>query len=1126
MGTTLDALTSQTGPGIRRVWVLQIEGYPYLLTSHSSSSAVVTAWSGTDHTQCLTGLAVRQDMRSELDPWDPFKDGGSFSFSVLPATSADTFGVDVFRKEGGNASPLATALDCNDTSVVVRRSDDFAAGPSTIYIGSEAIAYDTNTTATETFSSITRGKYSPFTTSSGARFSRPHRLTATLPGVPPEATPSTMVRSIPTEWNGKWVAAYLHRVVAGVLDTKAQAHLAFAGKIAEISDAADGTTVVQCDSVLKVISEGQLFREPFKARVQEGIYLPDTPAPNVQISATSKRTTAAGTTSTGTANVLLLGGGFYTPARLQSEITDWLAAEYLAGRLIFRASFDLYTVTNDGTRSSVLVGDTTAGNAERHFEISTDYGPLASFFGWAGGGLGGSTNGTAATTFYYSADCPLRVVSLPETSTGTTTSVLYENASGSFVDQSLYIPNALAAADFTKGILRIGEGYYLCDTPDGDSVQIQRYEALDRLAGFTSAPKSYLTYDEAGDMEIQQVLVLQSTFAVLVLSMLLSTGTSGFNSGTYDVLAEHVGLAIPYSLLTDSFVNEVALSPEGGKLMTVVLDKPTRFSDVYNVDFILRHLLMIWRQGRVALAGFATPTSDAALSIGADDKASPMDTADNLRVVAKLSDRWVKNSISIKHSRTLFSGEYTGAPVVLADHSSQAAYGSRGITLEGRNFISGQGILTQDLMAILPSFAAGLPFITRPSMVCTIPVAYPLFETHSAGEAALLTDDFARDPTTGQRGLSGEPCLIIGSQYDHGAAEHGDTPRMRPPSGQLEVMLFPGRSLAIYSPAGQIDDTANAGGFSAGYNSAVPSIRLYANKYSDASDTITDPARFPAGSKIEITEIDPLDPASPTQWTREVLSRSGNDLTLTSTLSAPAWDATKLYLVRAQTYASAAAAQQAKCFQADDADYLISDLREAYGYAFFGAGQVDAYQAWTITEVAERHANTAYGDGRPLDTAYAHGSARNLNALISYKTAPQCPKPYSEARTYASGAWDLVHIEPVFIGRGIYGTQSRSLCLSPIINSTDGTPANVRVTLGRSRPIGTTKADVTRVSPYRTNTFTTTSTTDVIPTAVAFSTSHLKLGDQAFGGIGWLYVEANSKARFKGWGEHRVGPLT
>lgn len=1120
MGTTLTDLISVDG--ISRVWVVAIEGYQYLLTSHDTPSAVVTAWAGTDWVSCLGGLAVKQDMRTDLDPWDPFKDGGSLTFNVIDQDGTDRFGIDVSRKEGGTSSPLAASKDPDDTTIVVLRSDDFAASGA-IYVGSEAIAYTTNTTATETFSSLTRGSWSPFTTESGSRYARSHRINSTIPGVPPQATPATIVRSFPTEWLGKYVAVYLHRVVAGVLDVKAQAHLAFAGRIAQIDDEADGTVTVSCDSVLKTIAEGVVFREPFRARIAEGLYIPST----AHMFADSSRTTTGPVVTTGLANSLAFSAGFYTAAEIQSAINDWLLSEYAAPRLLFRATFDLYRITADGTRSMVGVTDGTAGNAIREFRMTTDYGPLAQFMGiQTQGTLGGETNGTGLTQFYYSTETPLRVLALGNIGAGTQAQVSYEQAAGSFVDQSLFIPNVLDQAAFTKGVLRIGQGYYVCDTPDGDSVNIQRLEVLDRLAGLDGEPpRSWLTYDDPGDIEIQQIILAQSTFRALVMSMLTSTGATGFNDSNWDVWPEQLGLAIPHSILS-TLDAQLAVAPEANKIMTIPIDKPTRFVDLWNVDFILRHLSLIWRQEKLTLTGFATPTSEASLSLGADDKAAATDAVDGLRIVARTGDKWMRNSITIKHGRTLFSGEYTQTPVVIDDKASQNAYGTKAITLEGRNFIAGGGILGQDLFALLPSFAAGLPFITRPSLTCMIPVSFNLFETHTAGEAVLLTDTFARDPTSGERGLTGKPSLVVSSHFDHGGAQHGNPPTMRPPSGTLEVMLFPGRTLARYSPAGQLDDTASAGGFAAGYNNGTSTIRLYANKYTDAVDPSVDASYFPAGAKIEITEIDPADPAAPLQWSRTVQSQSGNDIVMTATLAAPAFDSTKVYLVRPQTYSSATATQQLKTFQADDADQRIEDLRDPFAYAFFGAGQLDEYQAWSSSELAERYAATAFGDGKALDTAYAHGSARNLNILRDLKCAPQCPQVYSESRGYTSGTWDLVHVELVFIGRGTYGTFTRPINLSPIIHSTDGNTANVRVTLARHAPMGTALADVTRVAPYRTSTFTTTSTTDVIPTSVAFATHHLKLADNAMHGLGWLYVEVNSKAVFKGFAEQVVGAFS
>ena len=147
MGTTLTDLTS--GESIAWDVVIAIEGYGNLLTT-GSTAAAITAWAGTDWSAALGGLAVTHwNLRSKLDPWEPFTNESSLTFSVMDVDSAyaDTFGIDTHRKEGGTTSPLATSLDPNDASLVVLRSDDFAAS-GTLYVGAEAIAYSTNTTAT------------------------------------------------------------------------------------------------------------------------------------------------------------------------------------------------------------------------------------------------------------------------------------------------------------------------------------------------------------------------------------------------------------------------------------------------------------------------------------------------------------------------------------------------------------------------------------------------------------------------------------------------------------------------------------------------------------------------------------------------------------------------------------------------------------------------------------------------------------------------------------------------------------------------------------------------------------------------------------------------------------------
>ena len=101
MGATLAQL--QTGQA-RVKWVAAIYGYPYLLTD-ASTSAAITAWSGTGWTQAIGGLVVDGQWKQSIDPYKPFQPGGTIQL-FIPDSDSDTFGVDVFRN--GRAASGAT----------------------------------------------------------------------------------------------------------------------------------------------------------------------------------------------------------------------------------------------------------------------------------------------------------------------------------------------------------------------------------------------------------------------------------------------------------------------------------------------------------------------------------------------------------------------------------------------------------------------------------------------------------------------------------------------------------------------------------------------------------------------------------------------------------------------------------------------------------------------------------------------------------------------------------------------------------------------------------------------------------------------------------------------------------
>lgn len=1121
MATTYDALVS--GENVAIDTCITIEGFSYVLTTGSATSAVA-AYAASDWTAALSGVSCFWKLSGDLHPWEPFRaGGGNFSFAVQDADGLDVFGIATHKKTATGTSILASDVSPAATTATVLRSDDFASAGH-VYVGAEAIKYDTNDTGTETFDDLTRGFWSPFTTSSGARFARSHRVNSTIPGI--NLAPD--VTDIPTEWVGKWVAVRLHRRLGSTADTVAESHLAYVGQIASVRDSEDGQTVVECKHVLDILAETPVFREPWKASLREGVWLRQ----GVQFTLDTQRVViGVGTNTGGSADPLLvvpssaagayeIDEGFYTAGQVQFFLNRWMAAAYAASDTVLATTFTARINTTEGIRSRVEWSDGSAGSAVRSGELKTNASWVAQFFGWDL--LTQQFGGLATSGFNYSANEPTRIATIV---TDSASEVEYNGAQGSWFDQDAYLPTVLAAGGFTKGIVKVGGSYYLAGTPTAGVIELRRSDALNKLAGVTPAP---FGASGSGVLEIQQVLVLEGSFFGQFLAFLFSTGAAGFNSPNWDVWPEHVGLGIPYSIFSSSFEAELAAAPSAGTQRTTVIEKATTFADLFEWAFTLRHLQPVWGNGRVSLTGWATPTSGATLTITEAMKHVPVGQRDNSIPVAEQSDRYLRNVIKIDYDRLPFQDTYQSSHTI--DHKkSQNASGARPITIKARDAVSGGGLLGENLSALLPSFIAGLSFLTRPIHIVRVPVSFSQFITHSPGQTVLFTDTFLRDPSTGTRGVTGKPALIIGAWYDWGGGETNGKPRA--PQGELTLMLFPGRSLAPYTATAHVQSVAAGGG-------GTSVVTCHAHRYSESSDPV-DVSRFAANYIVRIRERDPSNPAAPQEWqpvTVVSVNAGANTMTVGDTLAG--FDPTKNYVVEFSEYTNLdpLLAQDDSCFQADDADALVQDLREAYAYAYFGVGQVSTFTAADpATDLPERHVESSFGDGAPLSTGDAFAIARNLNNAVNYGTAPQPPVTYSESGTFGSPAgsqtWRAVRVELIDVGKGIPTstdvTRTRKLYAAPIFHSSDGADATVRLTLLRDLP-STSEAgtwDLDRPLPYQEASFTDTSTSDVFPTAQSLDFSHLRLGDEELGGIGFLLIEVSEKAVFVGLSHCYLGPL-
>lgn len=1151
MGTTLDMLNAYGGAV---TFVAQIEGYDTLLVSDHPAE-VLTAWQDADlpgnydAAHAVSGLCVHWSQEQRHSPWTPFGQPPMLAFSVVAGRDengddTDAFGAAVAKRTSTLQTSLIAALDPNDTTATVRSTAAFP-GSGTVHVGAEAMAY--TTTAADEFQTLTRGLYSPFHTSSSARFARTHHAfdPSTAVGDALAVRIPPVVADEQRDWVGRWVGVWICRRSTGsVIDGPDDALLAFAGQIAEVTEGEHGETIVECEHALRSVYDRNLFANPYQAIAAEGVQLKvgasnDFTCVTTRV-ATSKTANPLTIVSGAPASVNEIQEGVYTIYELGAAINAWLQAEYAAARLMFSVSYDAaYDNGTDGPRGVLSYSDSggSAGDIRRAV-VTWPTAMVSRYLGWDGNTTI-SIDTITSTSSIRSPKTPLRFLI-----SNLATTVTVTNPRGVWIDQGGILPTPLHdPSGLEDGVIRIGDSghavvQHVSDTELGvlfSSSELNRYlPALDPNPGTAIE----VPIDDDRDLSVSQVILAEASFKDLLLQILFSTGASGFNHATYDTLSAELGCALPYQLGGADLVADVAACADADEPLVVVLRKPTRFVDLFNVDMILRWSFFTWGAGRIRLRTWGTPTSGAAvLAIDDNDKGLPPSAAESdpqrSRAVERLE--FIRNIVTVTWGQDA-TGELVRPPIPILDVVSMSVHGDRAIELKARNTLArGQ---VGDFLGVVSRFAAGLSLFSRPHRVVRRTMGLHHFEQLVPGTFVTITDHDVRDPETGLHysratdsgGLTGWPGIVVANEHDWGGSRPGlggPAPEPDDPFGEVEIMIFDRVTASPYSPAAQVDETASTGGYSAGYNDGAKTLKLREHEHSGASDA-ADSSRFAAGDEVRIVQIDPDNPAAPITWLRTVASVSTNELVLTATLSAPAWDATKIYRVVPQDYATVQGSQRSSAFQADDADGLVSGTRQPYAMVVSGTGQANPFTGSAATELPARWADVASGDGVALDVAYARDAGRLANNLVSYKTGPQTPAVCSEARSGSpTGTWKLVTIEPVAVGIGeLFASQTRKLSVAPQFRSKTGGSVSVRVSLCRLWPQGDSLHDATLVDPYVSATFTTTSTTYVTATAQDLDIAHLNLSPSSLGGLGWLAVEVNSgNAEVLGLARRCLGPV-
>ena len=1146
MGTTLTDLNAKSG--IKLLYTAIIEGCQYVLTNDDPEVAILaysesnTSPYADDFTEAIGGLTIGWDTNQRLTPWKPFPPPCLVKLTVvpglLPSTDviSDAFGTLVFKRTPANQSELRANVDCNDTSVTVARADDFPAS-GTLYIGGlEAASYSSRDTGTDVFTISQRGKYPATLTSTSARWARTVKPLTTSEQ---EAGVSPIVTSGPTAWVGRWVAIWVHRVVGGIPDTveddQSAAHCMFVGTIASVGQA-DGATVVECLDVRQKIYGARLMRDQFRAKVKEGVYLETGQTFTVK---TSRNSTTIGT---GTALTVVASGasgtnqineGMFSAEELGVKIMAWLQGERAAARILFNLSYQALWASSAGTHGRIhIIDPTTTAGQVRTVILTFPSQHVSRFLGWDGEPI--DKVATISDQAFESPSVPLRY-SFGGGAFGALQEFVLTEPRGTWESQATLLPAALRdIANGIDGVLKVGDLGYVRAKRVSDTSFL--YTEIGMGAFFPGQTddafdtRIKLNVDESTSIDVSQVLILESTFKTLLLQTLLTTGTGTFNHATYDVGTEGMGCGVPYSALGSDFVTELDSISGAADTLTCIVREPTSFHQMFEADFILRRAFLVWAGGRLRIKTWATPTSGyAALALDESSKAAPVGAGDKNRAAASEQADYY-NLVTFRYNVDA-DGNYRDS-FTLKDATSIRAHGERALEVKARNTFRQVGAVGSPIDGLLSEFAGFFPFTSKPWTVIRRTIDQNMLEQVYPGVVLTLTAKDIRSPETGLMydsrtgtgGLSGYPGFVVGHRIDLGGPDGGVSAGVttRIPSGEVDIMIAPTRTIPTYVPCAEVDETAP----SAGYIAGTKVLTLKSHAHSESSE-VADATRFVATDVVRVIEIDPVDPAAAQTWTDTVASQTGNTMTLTTGLAGYDTTGATLYRVIYAGYAAVTSTQKTKAYQADDADGMIVDSAQSYGFGFFGSSQSTSVTLSAATAIPSRYATNAYGDGVPFDVGYEQDAIRLADNLIHYKTSPQQPTTYSEVRDFTgAGTYQLVEILPFFVGRGEFTAgRTRLISLAPRIRSTSGATATVRVSAVRRLPSGSTRDDVTRIAPYTSVSFTTTSTTAVISTAQTLDISHIRLGDTLLGGVVWLLVEITTATEFTGFARLKLGAI-
>ncbi len=984
-GRTLPWLQEQGAHDL--AFTLVIDGYDYAATTTSDVDGMSAAYASTDWSNIHRNLGIAGgdptgvgSMQQSITILDPKIEADTMTFTLVDddGTLAAS-GLFAPSLSSANRTEITTDIDPDSGYVSTKDAAAFDASGN-VYLGTEGASYETVLGSPATrFAVMDRGKWSVFgTQAQPGRFPRNHRLSKDSAGGAKNADPT--VSSVPRNFWNRVVGLYVHHRVNSTWSTKTQAWLAWAGRIKEWGYDGNGKVTLTCQSVKEMLFSS-VFTEQFKATLGEPFVLTDA---DQGIKIKQYASTASGGAGSINNDITSTTWGvdgttYETPNEIVGAVQEQIQIWQDAGTIDSETKWSIeIRDTSDGPRTvircevSSAVTATSAHSFQfylaRHvlrklgYDASThpvvkdsngryiarvDLGPADSTTVWE-----------AVSSFQPWAYLdPSKMVQGQE--------FRVVDATGEWVTQTTMPP----LYDDAEGFLQVGDTLVACTFDGVDKFTIQRFLTQhtpgDAVTGITNEGKS---------PDVRQVWIERDVAAGrIMLQLMLSTGTEGFNHPTYDVYPYGNGLGLPATMVDietfegigDAFSYELALV------------EPKPFREILESLLAVTGRFLIWKNGKLSLTypGYDNPNTAEFVELTEANKADPNDrpaikySADSIVNVLKLRYGTSENVPLRTQSN---GGRLIHHETITAEFQASISDFGQRKTAE----INAPGLLSPDDWVRYVMAPAG-SYFSRP--VAAITRSYNASLIHMVpGDIVKLTDDAIIDPRTGTQGVAGLAGFVTETRFDWAS--------MR---GTVTFAFLPehdASKYATYSPSALIDYDA----YNGGYNAAGPYIQLKPHAFSRSSED-ADVTHFDAGDTLRYVEYSPADPLSPVRdvFTVDTVDEENHRLYLTGTLGS--WDSSLKYVVEAQGKSACQTSQQDHAFIADDAD-------NSTGYADDDAniysGAANTYNpfvlnpSYTTEFIVPADSSSSAGVstvGNPYSARKPYQLAESLNNFLGYK---------------------------------------------------------------------------------------------------------------------------------------------